>query len=281
MKKKKPPILPRQVVQFAWGLTIEHSSARDVDLQAKEIRDRMDEIKSNVYKTEDKKDILYIDNIYPAIANCVRTLLIIIRGRNTNFEETDSLSRMYIKNIESISRFTLDLQSAVGRITTMTFGGSSVGVILAYFFPNLPAFFLPFAVATAAAGAYALHELIIKPINRGMIEKVKIQNDYKRNLYYQQYVRRSKIALTAVFEEALYLYEEIYKDKYDKKYDNKANREKFIENMMKSLEFKFTCEYIHDCYADKIFLINKERWETCESGEGCEKCDEWKRRARR
>jgi len=277
-ERKLPPILPRQVVQFAWGLTIEHSTDPAVTMQAEKIRKHMEEIKMRVKGEGNPDDIRYIDNVYPAIDNYVRTLHSIIRGRSTNFEESDRLRDMYIANIESASRFSLNLQSAIGRVSSMTIGGSTVGAIFAYCFPNLPEFVLPFSVAVAAASAYSIYQVWLVPHFREKTEREEIKNDYKRNLYYQQYVQRSKEALLGLFTEALDLYNVIYKVKYDEEFDEFAAKDKFIENLMRSLEVKFSCELIHDCYHKNIFLNKVDLWATCESGRGIEGCDEYKSR---
>jgi hypothetical protein len=145
----RPPILPEQVVQWAWGFTIAHSGSEnetEKQLQEQSIRKRMDEIKKEVQDSKRPlkgKDIEYINNILTAVDGAVRTLLIIIRGRATNFKETDSHMELYIKKNESINNFRISLQSAFGRVASMTFGGTSATAIVLTLFPNLTVWFFP------------------------------------------------------------------------------------------------------------------------------------------
>jgi len=282
----EPPILPREAVQFTWALTIGQSGSADAEglrERQKDIQDYIDGIRSELVKKgkANQQHIRYIDAIYAAINSCVRTLHIIIRGRDTNFKEVDKLKEVYLAKAEAITTFSGNLQSAFGRIATITIGGTSATAIVAYYFPNLPTFVFPLVLAAAGAISFGVHEQFVKPWQQKENVKASIRNDYQRNLYYQQYVRRTKDALTRLFKETLDLYKEIYDGSYDPKYDIPKNREEFTDNLLGPLGFNipYICPNIHDCFAKGIILDKKnlDRWPTCESGEGYDKCSQRKK----
>jgi hypothetical protein len=276
----EPPILPREAVQWTWSLTIGQSGSSDAEVlreRQKEIQGYIDGIKDELGKTgkASQQDIRYIDGVYAAINSCVRTLHIIIRGRDTNFKEVDKLKEVYLAKAEDIVTFSGNLQSAFGRIATMTIGGTSVTAIVAYYFPNLPVFVFPLVLAAAGAISFGIHEQFVKPWKIGENVKANVKNDYQRNQYYQQYVRRSKGALTGLFKETLDLFEEIYGKSYNPVYNKPGKKEEFVNNLLKPIEFEnYTCPIIHECFAKGIILDKKnlDRWPTCESGEGYGTC---------
>jgi hypothetical protein len=281
--KPIPPILPNEVMHWAWSLTIVHSGTKEraeVTEQEKQIRTRMSEVRTKVLQGKDPNDEKYMDAIFNAVDSCVRTLLVIIRGRDTNFKETDSLMDMYIKSNESISSFTLSLQSAFGRVAGMTFGGTSATAIVMTLFPNLPVWVFPLTLSAMGAISYALYELLVTPWKQKKNMAARIKNDYQRDIYFQQYVRRCRDALVGLLMNAFSIYKQVYGVHYDDSFKNIEIQRKFAENVVDdalgSLDLKYSCEDIHDCYDKKIFLTNESielgRWATCESGEGNEKC---------
>ena len=281
----EPPILPREAVQWTWSLTIGQSGSSDAEVlreRQKEIQGYIDGIKDELGKTgkASQQDIRYIDGVYAAINSCVRTLHIIIRGRDTNFKEVDKLKEVYLAKAEDIVTFSGNLQSAFGRIATMTIGGTSVTAIVAYYLPNLPVFVFPLVLAAAGAISFGVHEQFVKPWKRGENVKANVKNDYQRNQYYQQYVRRSKDALTGLFKETLDLFEEIYGKSYDPVHNKPGKKEEFVNSLLKPIEFEnYTCPIIHECFAKGIILDKKnlDRWPTCESGEGYGTCPKKKK----
>ena len=281
--KPIPPILPNEVMHWAWSLTIVHSGTKkraEVEEQEKMIRTRMSDVRTKVLEGDNAQDKKYMNAVFSAVDSCVRTLLVIIRGRDKNFEETDSLMEMYIKNNESISSFTLSLQSAFGRFAGMTFGGTSATAIVMTLFPNLPVWVFPLTLSAMGAISYALYEVFVTPwkLKKNMIARIK--NDYQRDIYFQSYVNRCRDTLVGLLMNTFTIYKQIYEVHYDDSFDNIETQRKFANNAVNdslgSLGLKYCCEDIHDCYEKKVFLTNESiergRWATCESGEGNEKC---------
>jgi hypothetical protein len=286
-KKPIPPILPNEVMHWAWSLTVVHSGTKEraeVTQQEKEIRTRMSEVRTKVQK-KGTPDEQYVEAVFNAVDSCYRTLLVIIRGRDTNFKETDSLTEMYIKNNESISSFTLNLQSAFGRVAGMTFGGTSATAIVMTLFPDLPVWVFPLTLSAMGAISYALYELFVTPWKQRKNMAARIKNDYQRDIYFQQYVRRCRDALVGLLMETFSIYKQVYGVHYNDSFENIQTRrksaEKAVDYVLGSLGLNYCCEDIHDCYDKKLFLedksIDRGRWATCESGEGNKYCSIYKK----
>ena len=295
--KPIPPILPEQVVQWAWGLTIAHSgSENETDLQPQEksIREEMKNVRQKLTDEDNKsplkgKDIQYMDNVLAAIDGTVRTLLIIIRGRNKNFEETDSLMEMYIKKNESINNFTLSFQSAFGRVASMTFGGTSATAIVATLFPDLAVWIFPLILSGCGALFYGFYELVATPRKDRENRKARIRNDYQRDVYFLNYIERCKSALVGLLLNTFSAYETIYDKSYVNSAKSKLNdtetmrakrnyAEKIVENALAPLGRKYYCDNIHECYRNKVFINDFNIWANCESGQGKEGCEIFKNR---
>lgn len=280
-----PPILPEMTPNFAWGLTLGYSQDIEAKGRADKIRNRLEEIKRTVYeetkenKEKERADRLHVDNVLAAIDSCERTLLTVIRGRNLNFKETDRLMETQIKNIESSSRVMLNLHSVLPRIFAT--GGGAAGTVLVKFILNslfkieIPDEVLYSAAVVAAGVGYGIYQLVVAPKTSRRAQQQIIKNDYRRNLYYRQYLERSRGSLTALFSDTLNIYEKVYRKKYESKYDNEEERQKVVMNAMggsEALSGRW-CKKIHEHYHDN--KITPVEWTTCESGIGYEKCSRW------
>lgn len=278
-----PPILPEVVPKLAWGLTLRYSEEHEARGRADEIRDRLEEVKRTVYdevakNVRKKEDRLYIDNVRAAIDSCERNLLVILRGRNKNFDETDKIMNTQLDNIRSSSRVMLEFHSGLPRLFAIGEGAAGtvlVGWILSWFKIVIPPEVL-FAAATIFAGlSYGLYQLWLSPRNSKRALKVIIENDYRRNLYYDQYVKRSRASLKALFDQTLNIYERVYGVKYDPKYDCEDERIEVVKVAMgrEALPSMF-CPKVHEHHHKKI--ITPDVWSTCETAEGYKECPFYK-----
>jgi len=187
---KRPPILPEQVIHYAWGLTLSSSSAGEHSTTPDDIRNTIkttktvletqlakrekerNEAKENLkgktsadpqYNelldklTEAKAELKaaqdrlsYVVNVDAALSSCERNLRSIINGRNLSYAQTDELMKTQIANIESSQRLTANLQSALPRFFATGTGAGGV-VFVNYIFESLFKYTIPGEVLAAAA----------------------------------------------------------------------------------------------------------------------------------
>ena len=160
----------------------------------------------------------------------------------------------------------------------MTFGGASVGAIVATFIPDLPSWVLPLVISAFGALAYGIHERIIVPRTRRRVEKELIKTEARRSLYFQQYVERSRAALRSLLDDSLAVYKAVYRSHYlPKEYGAEEKRWKVVNDTISGIENKapFVCKYLTQHYLDE--KIRPDLWVICESGRDIEKCPLYKK----
>ena len=283
---KIPPILPDSALKYAWSLTLSFSGHENAQLEAQYVRDAIKGIRNRVTKRVDNgegearagaiKDLRYFEAIEAAINSCVRNLLTITRGRNKNFEETDELLKSHIESINSLSNLSMSLQSGLGRLTSMTFGGATTGAIIAYFSPGLPPWVLPLSVAGVGALAYGVHEAVLVPRSKRKVEEGLIKTEARRAMYFQQYVQRARITLRSLLDDVLRIYSEVYGSPFhEEKYDDPAERRKIVADTLRGIENEspFVCKYLTKHYLED--KITRDLWVICESGREPEYCKCW------
>ena len=283
---KIPPILPDSTLKYAWSLTLSFSGHDDAKLEAQYVRDAIKGIGIRVTKRVDNseeearadaiKDLRYFEAIEAAINSCVRNLLTITRGRNKNFEETDELLKSQIESINSLTNLSANLQSGLGRLASMTFGGATTGAIIAYFSPNLPTWVLPLSVAGIGALAYGVHETVIVPRSKRNVETELIKTEARRGMYFQQFVRRARTTLHSLLDDVLRIYSEVYGSPFhEEKFDDPAERRKIVADTLRGIENEspFVCKYLTKHYLED--KITRDLWVICESGREPEYCKHW------
>ena len=200
--QKTTVLPPETALHIAWGLSglySQNPAGRD---EAQSLKQDLDKIG----KTVDQANVAekkYFSDAVTLIEAAERNLQIIIDGRDENFKEKDEQMASNQQNIQYFSQFTSDLQSLIPRIGSMTVGGG-VGAITVYEIfhqaaPYVPSYVLPLIIAASAGIGYLLHGLVIIPIANRMFQKNKIQADYARNLYYDQYFERSRNVLSNLY----------------------------------------------------------------------------------
>ncbi|MCL4436295.1 MAG: hypothetical protein M1503_02885 [Thaumarchaeota archaeon] len=279
-KDHTPPILPERALSFAWGLTVGNTSSVDAQENAENIRLHLNQIIKHTNELAQKnreaeKDKVYVDNVVAAIYASLRSLQIIYKGRDQNFKEVDEVMDTQIKNIQSYERTARDLQSSLPRLFA-TGGGAAGTVLVGYIFGimniNIPEGVIYSAAVLAAGAAYGIYQMIIAPHNAENARSAIIENDYKRNIYYQQYIKRTKKALNSLLDETLAIYENAYNRTYHKNYSDPEERENIVTRILggpKTLDLDF-CPKVHEHYQSG--KLTPKVWPNCETSIGNENC---------
>lgn len=223
---------------------------------------------------EQTNHLIYMENIIATLSSCERNLRSIVKGRDVNFAQADSLMKTQIANIESSARLTANLQSALPRLFA-TGGGASGTILVNYilqaaFHYTIPVEVLAAGATIVAAAFYGFFEWKIAPKNVEKAQREIIKNSYRRNTYFAYYVDRVVAALGALFGQVLNTYETVYGVPYDS-YDQ-TKKDTLVWNVLggKKGICGTLCRDINThYYQDKI---TPETWCSCETAKGCESC---------
>ena len=104
------------------------------------------------------------------------------------------------ENIRYVETFSSELQSFIPKISGMTIGGVSGGVLLGtilenWFPPSLKPYAMPLVLAFGAAMGYILHRVVVVPLVQKKLRKEVIRMDYDHIRYNAQYVERVRGSL--------------------------------------------------------------------------------------
>ncbi len=274
-------ILPETAVRWAWGLTAKHSEDMEGKIDAEYTQQQMKEIKD---KMKNALEARYLDNLYSAVYAAVRNLVIILNGRNHNFSEVEEIIKKQSSMIDNTERLTYELQSIIPRLAAVTVGGTTIPLLVKRFIPQISGDVFNLLIVLASGLAYFLHEWIMIPRTIKKHQRLLIFGEYSRNQYYYQWVQRVRRALRSSLRESINIYESIYPKEYTKNLTE--HTKKYVDELTKSLEPTPMCCFVYECMAKtmddtKKNVIDFDKWGTCESGIGVEKCEEYKARCAR
>jgi len=218
------------------------------------------------------KEKEYVNSVFIAIESTYRSLATIANGRNNNYREINAIREQQVKNMQSFSSLIPTLQSTIPRLAEMTVGGIAAGALVGPFFqrilPSLGDSAFQISVALGAVIFWGVAELWLNPWLANRELKKVIRLDYDKDLYYQQYLKRSKNALSSLYEQIEDLHEKIFGIRYK---DN-INAGNEVNDLMVGLDTTM-CENISKCIDNN--KVTPDNWAVCESGETKEDCDEY------
>lgn len=236
----------------------------------------MRDLKRSVYepvkgKRVNEDDKRYVDNVYSSIDSGVRNLLMLIRGRDKNFEEADRLMEANLENAASSARLVANLQSAVPRFL-VTGGGAGGTIVLRWILQiQIPDEVMYSGAVVAAALIYGLWQWKMAPRMVQNAQNERVKNAYRRGQYYEHFIVRCRYALSTLLTDILDIYYRIYREEYDSKYQDLAAREEVAKRIMAETgATHLTCSKLDDCFSKG--RITADKWSTCQSNIGTQLC---------
>lgn len=252
---------PDMAVRIAWGLTNQLSENQSVRLEATRATQLMRDIKIKAQDSKDKTEEQYVNYVCAAIEATYRDLVTITNGRNLNFAEVKELRDTEVDKLNQNSQFTTNLQSSIPKISGMTIGGVSVSIIFTTYIPSLAGYFLPLLAIGAAIG-HVVDGYYFIPRTNEKIQIQKMKLDFDKNLYYMQYVKRSKAALKALYISADRYHKTLFKSFYYSEID-RPEVETIIDEVLCGINSTM-CENISKCMIGNI--VKPEMYSVCETG---------------
>lgn len=275
--KPKTSFLPPELaIEIAWARTTQLSSNQAVRIDAERAKKQMDDIKKSAENTKDKKEMQYVNGVYSAIESTFRNLVTARNALDLNFTEMLKLRDKQKENIRYVETFSSELQSFIPRISEMTIGGVSGGVLFGtilenWFPPSLKPYAMPLVLAFGAAIGYILHGVVVVPVVRKRLQKEVIRMDYDSIRYFTRYVERVRASLKNLFNRVDRLHKNIFGVYY---YDEEEDPNEFVNNVLVGMEPSM-CEHVA-VHIDKI--ITPDLWSMCKTGQDIENCKYYPRR---
>lgn len=256
---------PVSAVRMVWARTgmfsnDEHSKISAVLTEAalKNIRERAE---------ADDKERKYVNSAIATMDATLRSLDIIHKGRELNFEENEKLRKAYLDSVQENLEFGKKAGDFLKSLPAMVIGGAG-GITVAQYFKISDINLWAIGLALASIG-YIVNLKVIR-LMRKRTQMLYVVQDYERGLYYDQYVTRVATTLTSLYLDL----DRIHKNVFEQSYPVDVEVSDIIGEMLKGVRPTF-CKYIHKHIKEK--KMKPELWTLCETGkEGAvETCPRW------
>jgi len=276
-KDKTSVLSPLAAVEMVWALTGKSSSEESTQTTAIGVETRLDSIlKSHDGPQGDPQEKRYLAGAKAAIEACRRSLGIIYKGRELNFEENAKLREETLNAIKETLSFGTKARDFLKSLPTMAITTAVGDLALIGVLDNLllqcseyrTLIIVLFSLFAAGVG-YLIY-LGARRVARRMKEGFYITQDYERNRYYEQYLRRSVVALQSLYRRL----EIAHKQVFGQEYLPDADVTFLIEGVIAGVGPTF-CKYIQKHHWEK--KITPELWSMCETGneEAAKQCPFW------
>lgn len=228
-------------------------------LSESEIKELMD------WAGDDEERQAYITSAASAMDGSLRSLCIVYKGRELNFDENKKLREAYLDSVEDSIKLEETLKGSLKTLPIPIIG--TVGGVSASSYLGLSGIAL---VGFGAFLAIALYLVSLGAVIRRRKGKEKhyVIQDFERNLYFDDYLKRVESILLALHRRLQQIHESVFG----------ATRpgpkgEETVRGLLIGVKPNY-CEYVNRHMRDKkkIKFIARDLWATCESGHRKESC---------
>jgi hypothetical protein len=260
-------------VRLAWAIAARFSKEEQTQLSADISEQVLKSIQDQA--ASDPKENQYVREAVATIEASLRGLDIVYKGRQLNFEENEKLRKAFMENAKENIEFGTKARDYLKSLPTMAITGAGTAIP----FGNLVAswFSVPSEYTTAFLWAFGLGaagagHLIYTGVIRAMRKETQmhyVQQDYERNLYYEQYVSRVSAILTSLYLDLDRIHRNVFGDPYPVSEGDAAS---IVADVLKGVR-PTMCKYAHK-HIEKI--ITPALWALCESGgDPAKQCVHW------
>jgi len=215
----------------------------------------------------------YVISAVATMRASLRSLDNAYKSRALNFEENEKLRQAaYLDSIKESLDFGEKVQDLLKSLPTMTVAAAGGVTILQL----LPQEFSTAELWGTGVGLAALGYLVnlwFVDRARRQTQMLYVRQDYERNLYYDQYVRRAVDIIYGLMLDLERIHKRIFSENYETNITSGA-LEKIIEQILAGVRSTF-CPYAHKHMREKKIIPNL--WALCESGhpESTKMCPHW------
>jgi hypothetical protein len=253
---------PFTTIRTAWAITGKFSKEEESKLSATIAEDNLKDIQKKAEKIGGREQ-QYVDGAIATTLSSMRSLEIVLKGRNLNFDENQKLRDIYLENIRDNIAFGENAKDFLKSLPTMSVATGIGTISIKQLLENL--FGLKLDITTMAliglscAGIGYFINILKIIYTRKNKQLQYIAQDYERNVYYDQYISRVKVVLTSLYEDIDRTHRNIFGDKYP---TNRKSHE-IIDDLLKGVRSTM-CKFVHKHMAEK--KITPDLWHICETG---------------
>ena len=253
---------PESAVQVVWAMTGAYAKEDSSKLISKEAEADLKQIKEQADKNNSAEEKQYMTAVMAAIDASRRSIEIVYKGRELNFEENEKLRDTYLESVKESLEFGKNAKDFFKSLPTMTIGAAG-GVTVAEALGVEGVQLWAIGLLLAGVGYFVR-------LARKRRQYLYIKQDYERNLYYCQYISRVKMILTTLYQDLNRIHKRIFGDNY-----SNLTGDEIYTSLLSGVDSK-PCPYVHKHWKQKV--INPDIWTFCESGvdEAVKSCPFWK-----
>lgn len=260
---------PTMATQLAWAQT---GMSSDVDSKNKalQVEHLLKDIVAEVLSKGGKEETRYVKAALAAMKSTERSLDIAYKGRALNFRENAELRETNLAQIEESLRFGSQAKDFLKSLPAMTItgaGGLTVAEAL-----NITGVSL-WVLGLGLAGLGYVVNLGFVAWARRLKCKQYIQQDYERNIYYNQYITRVKNILESLYLDLCRLHKTIFGQEYHP--PGVISAEAFIHELLSGVT-PVRCKHIVSHMRRGI--VTPKLWPLCETEEVSSRqdCPHWR-----
>ena len=251
---------PSEAVQLAWALSSEFNTEERSKMPASEAKSNIKLIKSQAQTSNNPQQQKYVSQAIASIYASLRSLDIVYKGRNLNFDDNEKLRQAFLDGVKQDVDFGTKAKDIVRSLPAMVLGGAgglTVGQITQNLF-GLTDILLGALFLAGIGISYPAYAVYVRYKRKQKLQ-CYIAQDYERNLYYYEYVERVETILTELYDDL----NSIHQDVFQAPYQNPPQNRNVVTGIIKGLKSNF-CENIHRHMKEKS--ITPELWSICEAG---------------
>ena len=263
---------PPTAVRLAWALTgsfvKDNTESKDIASESKKLLDdiieraRENDKEEKGKKGEENVETGYVQNAATDIEATMRTLDTIYKGRELNLQENDKLRAVNLDNIKEDVQFGRNAKDFMKSLPAMAITSGTGTITLNKLLENhnLPDW-TPWIIGLVFAGiGFGINAWITRQ-SAVRKQKLYINQDYERSMYYQQYITRVRTALINLYTDIDRLHNRFFKKKYP--LDESETATTVVENMLRGA-MPTLCVHIHKHIREGI--VTPDTWTLCEAG---------------
>ena len=269
------PLDPETSVWLTWSLTGNFSAevastkgsptfpSREIAARAELL---LQEIQHKAKKAGGSQDE-YVKAAVASIGGALRSLHTAYSGRKLNFDENEKLRIAYLKSAREMIRFGskgIDFVKALPATAVPT-GLGSVTISQVFHLADWQIVLLTLSLAGLS---YVGYILLVRWGSRKQLQSY-VDQDYERDLYYAQYLRRVRAILIALYEELQALYLASFAVNF---VPNPPPADQIVNRALPA--HGTMCPYVHKHKREG--RITWDLWALCETGgDAAQHCELW------
>lgn len=260
-------LAPFTAVRLAWAIAGKFTSEPDSKVSAQIAEELLKKMSAKA--ATDTNERSYVSQSEATIHDAIRSLEVIYKGRELNFEENEKLRQAYIENVQDSIQFGSKAKDYLKALPTMAIAGPGVagtlGPTLAGYLDRGIAtgyqtlFLWGFGAVMAGLG-YFIYAGIVRR-GRKRTQMLYVEQDYERNLYYDQYIARVVAALTGLYQDIDRIHEQTFGEVYP---IGDGDADSVVADLLRGVR-PTMCNNVHKHMRKGV--VTPAVWTMCEVGE--------------